>query len=134
MINIALFGHSKLWKGTQSKNYWKNTSLHIFLREICCEEIANDTLLSRQAKEVIEKGGLADDDIIVQIIENKIKTNPDTNGYLFDGFQELWYEDVYFRGLMLRMNTSLTSMICLEVPQDILIERLSNRAIRKPCR
>ncbi len=132
MINIALFGPPGCGKGTQSKKLLEKYKLtYISTGDMLREEIANDTLLGRQAKEVIEKGGLADDDIIVQIIENKIKTNPDTNGYLFDGFPRTVVQAYILEGLMLRMNTSLTSMICLEVPQDILIERLSNRAIRE---
>ena len=132
MINIALFGPPGCGKGTQSKKLLEKYKLtYISTGDMLREEIANDTLLGRQAKEVIEKGGLADDDIIVQIIENKIKTNPDTNGYLFDGFPRTVVQAYILEGLMLRMNTSLTSMICLEVPQDILSERLSNRAIRE---
>ena len=132
MINIALFGPPGCGKGTQSKKLLEKYKLtYISTGDMLREEIANDSALGRQAKEVIEKGGLVDDDIIVQIIENKIKMNPESNGYLFDGFPRTVVQAYILEGLMLRMNSSLTSMICLEVPRNVLVERLSDRASRE---
>jgi len=132
MINIALFGPPGCGKGTQSKKLLEKYKLtYISTGDMLREEIANGTSLGMQAKSVIEKGGLVEDDIIVQIIENKIKTHPDTNGYLFDGFPRTVVQAYILEGLMLRMNTTLTSMVCLDVPRDILVERLSGRASRE---
>lgn len=132
MINIALFGPPGCGKGTQSKKLLEKYKLtYISTGDMLREEIANNSTLGRQAKEVIEKGGLVDDDIIVQIIENKIKMNPESNGYLFDGFPRTVVQAYILEGLMLRMNSALTSMICLDVPRGVLVERLSDRALRE---
>ncbi|PKP04955.1 MAG: adenylate kinase [Bacteroidetes bacterium HGW-Bacteroidetes-6] len=132
MINIALFGPPGAGKGTQSKKLLEKYKLtYISTGDMLREEIANGTPLGMQAKNVIEKGGLASDDVIVQIIENKINTNPDTNGFLFDGFPRTVVQAYILEGLMLRMNTSLTCMISLEVPRDILIGRMTERASRE---
>lgn len=132
MINIALFGPPGAGKGTQSKKLLEKYKLtYISTGDMLREEIANGTDLGKQAKNVIEKGGLASDDIIVQIIEKKIGMNPDSNGFLFDGFPRTVVQAYILEGLMLRMNTSLTCMICLEVPREILIERMTERASRE---
>lgn len=132
MINIALFGPPGAGKGTQSKMLLEKYKLtYISTGDILREEIANNTNLGKQAKDIIEKGGLASDDIIVQIIENKIKMNPDSNGYLFDGFPRTVAQAYILEGLMLRMNTSLTCMIALEVPKEQLIKRMQQRASRE---
>ena len=132
MINIALFGAPGCGKGTQSKMLLEKYKLtYISTGDMLREEIANKTTLGLQAKDVIEKGGLAHDDIIVQIIENKIKMSPDTNGYLFDGFPRTVVQAYILEGLMQRMNTSLTAMISLDVPRDTLVSRLKERAIRE---
>lgn len=132
MINIALFGPPGCGKGTQSKKLLEKYKLtYISTGDMLREEIANGTPLGMQAKSVIEKGGLASDDIIVQIIENKINTNPDSNGFLFDGFPRTVVQAYILEGLMLRMNTSLTCMISLDVPREVLIERMTERASRE---
>ncbi len=132
MINIALFGPPGCGKGTQSKKLLEKYKLtYISTGDMLREEIANQTPLGMQAKSVIEKGGLASDDIIVQIIENKINTNPDSNGFLLDGFPRTVVQAYILEGLMLRMNTSLTCMISLDVPREILIERMTERASRE---
>lgn len=132
MINIALFGPPGAGKGTQSKKLLEKYKLtYISTGDMLREEIANNSALGKQAKDVIEKGGLASDDIIVQIIENKINMNPESNGFLFDGFPRTVVQAYILEGLMLRMNTSLTCMISLEVPRDVLIERMTERASRE---
>lgn len=132
MINIALFGPPGAGKGTQSRMLLEKYKLtYISTGDMLREEIANDTDLGRQAKDIINKGGLVSDDIIVQIIENKIKMNPDSNGFLFDGFPRTVPQAYILEGLMLRMNTSLSCMIALDVPKDELISRMMERSKRE---
>ncbi|MFA8301397.1 MAG: adenylate kinase [Hyphomicrobiales bacterium] len=129
MLNIALFGPPGAGKGTQSKLLLKEYNLtYISTGDILREEIAAGTDLGFQAKEIIEKGGLAPDEIIVQIIEKKIKMNPDSNGILFDGFPRTIVQAYILEGLLLKLNTSLTCMLSLEVPKDELVTRLLDRA------
>lgn len=72
MLNIALFGAPGAGKGTQSQNLIKKYDLvYIATGEILRQEIVENSRLGRQAKDIIEKGGLVSDEIIVQIIEKK---------------------------------------------------------------
>ena len=132
MINIVLFGPPGAGKGTQSKKIFEKYNLtHISTGDMLREEIANNSPLGKQAKSIIEKGGLVPDDVIVQIIEEKIKRSPDTNGFLFDGFPRTVVQAYILEGLLLRMNTKLSSMISLEVPRVELIRRMTERASRE---
>ncbi|MDD2562693.1 MAG: adenylate kinase [Salinivirgaceae bacterium] len=129
MLNIALFGPPGAGKGTQSQWLIEKYNLtYISTGEILREEILAGTKLGLMAKNIIEKGGLASDEIIVQIIENKITKNPDANGFLFDGFPRTIVQCYILDGLLMKMNTSLTCMLSLEVPEDELIRRLRERA------
>jgi adenylate kinase len=67
------------------------------------------------------------DEIIVQIIEKTITDNPDSNGFLFDGFPRTYIQAYILEGLMLKLNTSLTCLISLEVPEEESVKRLMNR-------
>lgn len=129
MYNIALFGPPGAGKGTQSiKLIEKYNLAYISTGNILREEIAEGSELGLKAKSVIETGGLVSDEIIVQIIEKKIKTNTDVNGFLFDGFPRTVVQAYILEGLLLKLNTSLNCMVSLEVKQDILMERMLERA------
>ncbi len=128
MLNIALFGPPGAGKGTQSKLLIEKYNLtYIATGDILRQEIAENTELGKQAKDIIARGGLVSDEIIVKIIEKKIKTNPDSKGILFDGFPRTLVQAYILEGLLLKMNTSLTCMINLEVPEKKLIQRLLDR-------
>lgn len=128
MLNIALFGPPGAGKGTQSKWLMKKYNLvYISTGDILRQEISEGTELGLKAKGIIEKGGLASDEIIVQIIERKIKMNPDVNGFLFDGFPRTYVQAYILEGLLLKLNTSLSCMLSLEVPKKMLVERMLER-------
>lgn len=128
MLNIALFGPPGAGKGTQSKLLVKKYNLtYISTGDILRQEIAENSALGLQAKSIIEKGGLVSDEIIVQIIENKISKNLDTNGILFDGFPRTVVQAYILEGLLLKLGTSLTCMLSLEVPREMLLIRMLER-------
>jgi len=128
MLNIALFGPPGAGKGTQSKLLLEKYRLsYIATGDILRQEIADGTELGKKAKSVIEKGGLASDEIIVQIIEHKIRTNTDSAGFLFDGFPRTVVQAYILEGLLRKMGTQLSCMLSLEVPRDELLKRLIHR-------
>jgi adenylate kinase len=80
-----------------------------------------------EAQSSIASGGLVSDEIIVQIIEKTITDNPDSNGFLFDGFPRTYIQAYILEGLMLKLNTSLNCLISLTVPEEESVARLLNR-------
>lgn len=125
MLNIALFGPPGAGKGTQSEFLIKKYKLYyISTGDILRKEIARKTALGLQAKNIIENGGLAPDEIIVQIIENTIKNNPDAKGFLFDGFPRTYIQAYILEGLMIKLNTTLNGLISLNVDEEESVKRL----------
>jgi len=128
MLNIALFGPPGAGKGTQSEFLIKTYNLfYISTGDILRKEIANKSKLGLEAQSIIASGGLVSDEIIVQIIEKTITDNPDSNGFLFDGFPRTYIQAYILEGLMLKLNTSLTCLISLNVPEEESVKRLMNR-------
>jgi len=129
MLNIALFGPPGAGKGTQSKKLLEKYNLtYISTGDMLRAEITEGSELGMKAKTIIDKGGLVDDELIIQIIEKKIQTNQDSHGILFDGFPRTTVQAYILEGLLLRMGSSLNCMISLEVPEDALVKRLLLRA------
>jgi len=130
MLNIALFGPPGAGKGTQSEFLIKKYNLfYISTGDLLRKEIAGNTKLGLEARNIIASGGLVSDEIIVQIIEKTITDNPDSNGFLFDGFPRTYIQAYILEGLMLKLNTSLNCLISITVSEEVSVSRLLNRGI-----
>ena len=128
MLNIALFGPPGAGKGTQSEFLIKKYNLfYISTGDLLRKEIAEKSKLGLEAQNIIASGGLVSDEIIVQIIEKTITENPDSNGFLFDGFPRTYIQAYILEGLMIKLNTSLNCLISLEVDEEVSVSRLLNR-------
>lgn len=129
MLNIALFGPPGAGKGTQSEKLLKKYNLtYISTGDMLRSEIAEGSDLGLEAKSIIASGGLVSDELIVRIIEKKIKTDTLSKGILFDGFPRTTVQAYILDGLLLKLNSSLSCMISLQVPEKELIDRLLLRA------
>ncbi len=127
MLNIALFGPPGAGKGTQSQYLVEKYNLtYISTGDILRAEIAEDSDLGKKAKDTIAAGKLVSDDLIVQIIEKRIRAEK-KDGILFDGFPRTVVQAYILDGLLLKLNTSLDFMLSLEVPKEELITRLIER-------
>lgn len=128
MLNIALFGPPGAGKGTQSKVLVECYHLfYISTGDLLRKELAAKSVLGRAAEDIIATGGLVPDEIIVQIIEKTITENPGVRGFLFDGFPRTYIQAYILEGLMIKLNTSLTVLIDLQVPEEVSVRRLLDR-------
>lgn len=130
MLNIALFGPPGAGKGTQSQFLIDRYKLfYISTGDLLRKEIAKKSKLGLEAQNIIASGGLVSDEIIVQIIEKTITENPDSNGFLFDGFPRTYIQAYILEGLMIKLNASLNCLISIEVPEQVSVDRLLQRGI-----
>ena len=128
MLNIVLFGPPGAGKGTQSQKLIERYGLmYISTGDMLREEIKAQTELGKQAQAVIDRGELASDELIGQIIEAKIAREPHVAGILFDGFPRKVSQAHMLEALLEKMNSSLSCMLSLEVPQEVLLKRLIAR-------
>ena len=87
MLNIILFGPPGSGKGTQANNLVDHYELlHISTGDLFRYEMGNNTPLGLEAKSYISKGDLVPDEVTIGMLKNKVNSNPDVKGYIFDGF------------------------------------------------
>ena len=128
MLNVALFGPPGAGKGTQSERLIEKYKLfYISTGDLLRKEIAEESKLGLEAKNIIASGGLVPDEIIVQIIEKTITENKESKGFLFDGFPRTYVQAYILEGLMIKLNTSLNCLISLEVEEEESVKRLMER-------
>lgn len=129
MLNFILFGPPGAGKGTQSEMLMSRYNLnYISTGEALRKEIKARSQLGMKAKKIIESGGLVDDEIIVQIIGNALQADARSEGFLFDGFPRTYVQAYILDGLFTRLQTTLTRIFILEVPDDECVSRLLQRA------
>lgn len=127
MLNIALFGPPGAGKGTQSALLIEKYKLtYISTGDLLRHEIAEGSEIGKQAGDIINRGQLVSDEMIVELIEKRIMTTAN-NGILFDGFPRTLVQAYILEGLLLKLNTSLACMLSLVVPREELITRLLER-------
>ncbi len=116
MLNIVLFGPPGAGKGTQSQFLREKYNLtYISTGEILREEIAAESELGLQVKEIISQGNLVSDEIVAQIIEKKLSENMDSAGFLFDGYPRTVRQAEILDEMMEKFGMSLTGVLSLEV-------------------
>ena len=125
MLNIVLFGPPGAGKGTQSEKLIEKYGLvHLSTGDILRSEIARGTTLGMEAKQIMDRGDLVSDDIVIGMIESKLDANPNANGFIFDGFPRTQAQAVALDDLLQKKGTAISAMLALEVDNDELVKRL----------
>ena len=125
MLNIVLFGPPGAGKGTQSEKLIEKYGLvHLSTGDILRSEIARGTTLGMEAKQIMDRGDLVSDDIVIGMIESKLDANPNANGFIFDGFPRTQAQAVALDDLLQKKGTAISAMLALEVDNEELVKRL----------
>jgi adenylate kinase len=125
MLNIVLFGPPGAGKGTQSEKLIEKYDLvHLSTGDILRSEIAKGTPLGMEAKQIMDRGELVSDDIVIGMIESKLDSTPNANGFIFDGFPRTQAQAVALDDLLQKKGTAISAMLALEVDNEELVKRL----------
>jgi len=128
MLNLVLFGPPGAGKGTQADFLiGKFKLIHLSTGDLLRSQIAAETPLGLEAKSYMDKGFLVPDSIVIEMIKSKLKENKDANGFIFDGFPRTVEQAKALDDLLNENQTPVSGMLCLEVEQQELINRLLNR-------
>jgi adenylate kinase len=130
MLNLVLFGPPGAGKGTQALLLAQTFNLvHLSTGDLLRQEIAAKTDLGRIADEIISKGELVPDSIVISMIESKLKEPKTTVGFIFDGFPRTVPQAVALDELLEKHQRKVSAMLCLDVVKEELIGRLLKRGL-----
>jgi adenylate kinase len=115
-------------KGTQAKLLAARVgACHISTGDMLRDAIAAGTPLGQKAGPLMEKGGLVPDELLIEMIEERLKKPDCQGGYILDGFPRTIGQAQSFEGLLGGSGSGGFVVFNVEVPRDELLRRLSGR-------
>ena len=126
-LNLILLGPPGAGKGTQAARLRDDFGLpYIGTGDLLREHRANGTELVNKAKEFMAAGKLVPDELVIEMILEKIEEEGD-DGFLLDGFPRTSAQADALAQELDGMSRRLTAALLIEAPDEVVIERLSGR-------
>ena len=133
-MRLILLGPPGGGKGTVAKKLQKEFSIPVISTGVILREaIDKKTKLGKEVINIINRGGLVPDNIILEIIKERIKQEDCKNGYIFDGFPRNIEQANSLEKLNKELNELIDYVFYFEIPFSEIIKRLSNRRVCKKC-
>lgn len=133
-MNIILMGLPGAGKGTQAEKIVENYSVpHISTGDMFRLAIKEQTPLGVEAKSYIDRGELVPDEVTIGIVKERLSQPDCTKGFLLDGFPRTIEQAEALDNLLTDLNKKIDKVINIEVPTEILIDRLAGRYICPEC-
>ena len=128
---VILFGPPGAGKGTQARVLAEKFAIkHISTGDLLRAQVKANTSLGQQASQYMNSGQLVPDSLILAMVEEEIKQSP---GFVLDGFPRSLEQARALREMLERLKLPLDRVILLEVPDQVLVERLGMRRFCPQC-
>lgn len=130
VLRLVFFGRQGAGKGTQAKKLCGHYGApHVSTGDMLRDAVAEGTDFGRKAKEYIDSGQLLPDDIMLGVIEARLrKEDVRARGFLLDGFPRTVHQAEALMGL-----TAIDLAVHLDVPESLVLERISERRVCSQC-
>lgn len=128
-MRLVLLGAPGSGKGTQAARLKDHLQVpHISTGDLLRAEVAAGSALGVQAKEIMARGDLVSDDILLGMLEARF-ARPDTrNGFILDGYPRNLAQAAALDGLLLRIGQPMDAAVKLKVDTELLVDRIAGRA------
>ena len=125
-MNLIILGPPGAGKGTQAAFIASEQNIpHISTGDMLREAIKNGTELGLQAKAVMDAGNLVSDELIIELVKERISKDDCKNGFLFDGFPRT----IPQAEALQENNVDINGVIELVIADEEIIKRMSGRRI-----
>ena len=127
-MRIILFGPPGSGKGTQAANLESNLKIpHLSTGDMLRAAVASESDIGIKAKNIIEKGDLVPDEVVLSIVEQKIEKKDCEKGFILDGFPRTKIQAEGLDSLLSKKSRAINFVIKIEVNEDTIIDRIVGR-------
>lgn len=127
-MRLILLGAPGAGKGTVAKMLTAlDGSVQISTGDILRGAVAAGTELGKKAEAAMKAGDLVSDDLIMGIMKDRLQEDDCAKGFLLDGFPRTIPQAEALKGLLAELNIELDMAVNLEVPKEVILDRLTTR-------
>jgi adenylate kinase len=131
---FVLLGPPMSGKGTQAARLSASLNIpQISSGDLFRYNIKNQTDLGREAKSFMDRGDLVPDQVTIGLVAERLKREDCRRGALLDGFPRTIPQAEALDGILKELGASLTGVLSINVPENVLVERASGRRICRSC-
>lgn len=128
MARLILFGPPGAGKGTQAAALSHQLKIpHISTGEILRSAVANQTPLGIKARSYLDRGELVPDQLVIALIRDRLTQADALQGWILDGFPRNLPQAHALDQLLAEIGQTYDQVINLEVPDQVLVERMLSR-------
>jgi len=121
-------------KGTQAKLLEQQFRVpHISSGDLLRAAVKRKTAMGLQAKRFMDRGELVPDEVLIGAIEDRLREEDCTKGFILDGFPRTLAQADALRDMLVRLNAEVKDVISIHVPKDDLVKRMSGRRVCREC-
>lgn len=129
-MNIIFFGAPGAGKGTQGEIVSKALDIpEVSTGNIIREALSNQTEMGKKAKEYIENGNLVPDEVVIQIIKERLAEDDCKNGFILDGFPRT----IAQAEALENMGIKIDKVIDIQIDDEIVLQRMTGRRVCSKC-
>ena len=133
-MKIIMLGAPGAGKGTQAKKIAAKYNIpHISTGDIFRANIKNGTELGNKAKTYMDQGLLVPDELVVDLVVDRVNQDDCTNGYVLDGFPRTIPQAEALKAALAKMDQKIDYAINVEVPDENIVNRMSGRRACVDC-
>ncbi|MEA2483428.1 MAG: adenylate kinase, partial [Thermoleophilaceae bacterium] len=129
-LNLVLLGPPGAGKGTQAERLVSDFDLPYYATgDILRAAVKDETPLGKEAKAYMDRGDLVPDDLICEVIMERIDQAEAEDGFLLDGFPRNTQQADILEAAMERRGRKLTAVLLIDASDDEVIKRISGRRV-----
>ncbi|HEX6435619.1 MAG TPA: adenylate kinase [Candidatus Binatia bacterium] len=133
-VRVVLLGPPGAGKGTQAKLLRERfEACQISTGDILRKAVADKTPLGAEAESYLNRGELVPDDVIVRLVGERLKQRDCAQGFVLDGFPRTLPQAESLEEILKAMALPLDRVLSIQVPQQIIVQRLAGRRNCRDC-